>query len=34
MLFRSPARSAGIKIVDEGNGGNELVSFLAEKKLV
>jgi len=29
-----PARSAGIKIVDEGNGGNELVSFLAEKKLV
>jgi electron transfer flavoprotein beta subunit len=29
-----PARSAGIKVVDEGNGGNELISFLAEKKLV
>ena len=29
-----PPRSAGIKVVDEGNGGNELVSFLADKKIV
>lgn len=29
-----PARTAGIKIVDEGNAGNELVEFLVEKKLI
>lgn len=29
-----PPRVAGIKIVDEGNGGNELVKFLVEKKLI
>ncbi|MBC7463669.1 MAG: electron transfer flavoprotein subunit beta/FixA family protein [Actinobacteria bacterium] len=29
-----PARSAGIKVVDEGNAGNALVEFLVEKKLI
>lgn len=29
-----PARGAGIKVVDEGNGGNALVEFLAEKRIV
>lgn len=29
-----PPRAAGIKIVDEGNAGNELVNFLVEKKLI
>ena len=29
-----PPRAAGIKIVDEGNGGTELVNFLVEKKLI
>lgn len=28
------ARAAGIKIVDDGNGGNQLVDFLAEKRLI
>lgn len=30
----APARGAGIKINDEGNGGNALVDFLAEKRLI
>lgn len=29
-----PPRSAGVKIVDDGNGGTELVNFLVEKKLI
>ena len=29
-----PARAAGIKVTDEGNGGESLVNFLAEKKLI
>jgi electron transfer flavoprotein beta subunit len=29
-----PPRAAGIKITDEGNGGNDLVKFLAEKKFI
>jgi electron transfer flavoprotein beta subunit len=29
-----PPRAAGIKIVDEGNGGNELAKFLVEKKFI
>ena len=30
----APARGAGIKVNDEGNGGNALVDFLAEKRLI
>jgi len=29
-----PPRQAGIKIVDEGNGGNDLAKFLSEKRFV
>jgi electron transfer flavoprotein beta subunit len=29
-----PPRGAGIKVEDSGNGGNDLVTFLAEKRLV
>jgi len=29
-----PPRAAGIKVTDEGTGGTQLVSFLAEKKLI
>jgi electron transfer flavoprotein beta subunit len=29
-----PARAAGAKVTDEGNGGEALVTFLAEKKLI
>jgi len=29
-----PPRAAGIKVVDDGNGGNDLVKFLAEKKFI
>ncbi|CAB4660646.1 unannotated protein [freshwater metagenome] len=29
-----PPRAAGIKISDEGNGGDALVNFLAEKKII
>jgi electron transfer flavoprotein beta subunit len=29
-----PPRAAGVKVTDEGNGGNDLVKFLAEKKLI
>lgn len=29
-----PPRGAGIKVEDTGNGGNDLVTFLAEKRLV
>ncbi len=29
-----PPRAAGVKVSDEGNGGDALVSFLAEKKLI
>ena len=29
-----PARAAGLKVNDEGNGGEALLSFLAEKKLI
>ena len=29
-----PPRGAGIKVVDEGDAGNQLVSFLAERKLI
>jgi len=29
-----PPRAAGVKINDEGNGGEALVNFLAEKKLI
>jgi electron transfer flavoprotein beta subunit len=28
-----PARSAGVKVTDEGNGGEKLVDFLVEKRL-
>ena len=28
-----PARSAGVKVTDEGNGGEKLVDFLIEKRL-
>lgn len=30
----APARGAGVKISDEGNGGSALVDFLAEKRLI
>jgi electron transfer flavoprotein beta subunit len=29
-----PARAAGIKVVDDGQGGNELIKFLTEKKFI
>jgi electron transfer flavoprotein beta subunit len=29
-----PARAAGVKVNDEGDGGSALVTFLAEKKLI
>lgn len=29
-----PPRAAGIKVIDEGNGGEALVNFLAEKKFI
>jgi electron transfer flavoprotein beta subunit len=29
-----PARAAGVKVTDDGSGGEQLVSFLAEKKLI
>lgn len=29
-----PPRAAGVKVSDEGNGGEALVTFLAEKKLI
>jgi electron transfer flavoprotein beta subunit len=29
-----PPRAAGIKVNDDGAGGEQLVSFLAEKKLI
>ena len=29
-----PARSGGVKVTDEGSGGDALVNFLAEKKLI
>ena len=29
-----PARAAGIKVTDDGTGGDQLVTFLAEKKLI
>jgi electron transfer flavoprotein beta subunit len=29
-----PPRAAGIKVTDEGNGGNDLTKFLAEKKFI
>jgi len=29
-----PPRAAGVKVTDEGNGGEALVTFLAEKKLI
>ena len=29
-----PPRAAGVKVTDEGNGGNDLVKFLAEKKFI
>ena len=29
-----PPRGAGIKVVDDGSGGDQLVSFLAERKLI
>lgn len=29
-----PARAAGVKVTDEGKGGEALVNFLAEKKLI
>jgi electron transfer flavoprotein beta subunit len=29
-----PPKAAGIKIVDDGNGGKALVDFLVEKKLI
>ena len=29
-----PPRAAGIKVIDEGNGGEALVNFLVEKKLI
>ena len=30
----APARGAGVKITDDGNGGGALVDFLAEKRLI
>jgi len=29
-----PSRAAGVKVTDEGNGGNDFVKFLAEKKFI
>ncbi len=29
-----PPRAAGVKVTDEGNGGNDLTKFLAEKKFI
>jgi len=29
-----PARQAGTKVVDEGDGGRQLAQFLVEKKLI
>jgi electron transfer flavoprotein beta subunit len=29
-----PPRAAGVKVTDEGNGGNELAKFLVEKKFI
>ncbi len=29
-----PPRGVGVKIIDDGNGGSQLVSFLAERKLI
>jgi len=29
-----PPRAAGVKVTDEGDAGNALVNFLAEKKLI
>ena len=29
-----PPRAAGIKVTDDGNGGNDLVKFLTEKKFI
>jgi electron transfer flavoprotein beta subunit len=29
-----PARAAGIKVTDDGTGGEKLVAYLAEKKLI
>ena len=29
-----PARAAGVMITDDGGGGDQLVKFLAEKKLI
>jgi len=29
-----PARAAGVKVTDEGSGGEALANFLAEKKLI
>ena len=29
-----PPRAMGIKVVDEGNGGNALVDFLIEKRVI
>jgi electron transfer flavoprotein beta subunit len=29
-----PPRAAGVKVSDEGNGGNDLVKFLTEKKFI
>ena len=29
-----PARAAGVKVNDEGNGGEALATYLAEKKLI
>jgi len=30
----APARGAGVKVTDDGNGGGALVEFLAEKRLI
>ena len=29
-----PARAVGIKVIDDGTGGDQLVAYLAEKKLI
>ena len=29
-----PPRAAGVKVVDDGNGGNALVNFLVEKRVI
>jgi electron transfer flavoprotein beta subunit len=29
-----PPRAAGVKVTDEGNGGNDLAKFLVEKKFI